>query len=171
MSKDLLKKMAWMLRPLGLFLFIGLLGNAHASSFSIDFNRFVFGKDTILPLATDFNEIAPEPKMGYEAYYKHIAMKYKTPKAVRRSGRRGSVLIRFVVEPDGSLTEMKAIKTLGEGTGEEGIRVIKEGPKWKPGMQLGKPVRVQFTFPIPINYRPSLQMEDRERTFYERGIE
>jgi|GEM_PF-5777648 len=171
MFKDQAKKLTWMPKHVALILFIGLFGRVHGSSFPPDLDSLIIGQDTIPHLAVDFNEIPPEPEMGYEAYYKYISRKYKTPKAVRRSGRRGSVLVRFVIEPDGSLTEMEAVKTFGEGTGEEGIRVIKEGPKWKPGMQLGKPVRVSMTFPIPINNRPSLQMEDRERELYERGIE
>src|SRR5690554_5411023 len=66
---------------------------------------------------------------------------------------KGQVVIQFVVEPDGSLTNFKILKDLGHGTGNEAIRVIKRAKKWKPGNQNGRPVRVLYNFPMMIDVR------------------
>ncbi|MCD6111821.1 MAG: TonB family protein, partial [Bacteroidales bacterium] len=58
------------------------------------------------------------------------------------------VYITFVVEPDGSVTHIKILRGIGGGCDEEAIRVIKAMPKWNPGRQRNKPVRVQFNMPI-----------------------
>jgi protein TonB len=57
----------------------------------------------------------------------------------------------FVVEKDGSLTNIIVIRDIGYGTGKEAIRVLKTSPKWISGKQNGKPVRVHYSIPIPIN--------------------
>jgi protein TonB len=56
----------------------------------------------------------------------------------------------FVVEKDGSVTDIKIIRDLGYGTGKEAKRVLENSPKWKPGIQNGRPVRVQYNLPISI---------------------
>jgi protein TonB len=60
------------------------------------------------------------------------------------------VVLTFVVERDGSLTDIKVLRSLGSGTDEEAVRVLKASPKWKPGIQNGRPVRVQYS--IPVNF-------------------
>ena len=61
-----------------------------------------------------------------------------------------SVIVHFVVEKDGSLTDIKVIRDIGYGTGKEAIRVLKKCPKWTPGEQNGKKVRVLYSLPITI---------------------
>ena len=56
--------------------------------------------------------------------------------------------MQFIVEPDGSLTEFKVLRGLGYGLEEEAVRVLKKSPKWVPGIQNYKPVRVLYTMPI-----------------------
>ncbi|MGK4566019.1 energy transducer TonB [Flavobacterium sp. 3HN19-14] len=63
---------------------------------------------------------------------------------------KGKVIVQFVVEKDGSLTDIKVVRDLGYGTGAEAIRVLKSAPKWKPGIQNGRAVRVLFSLPISI---------------------
>ena len=60
----------------------------------------------------------------------------------------GRVFIGFVVEKDGSINEVKVLRGIGGGCDEEAVRVIKSMPKWKPGIQKGKPVRVSFQMPF-----------------------
>ena len=57
----------------------------------------------------------------------------------------------FIVETDGSLSNIKTIKDIGYGTGDEAIRVLKNSPKWKPGKIGEKPVRAEYSLPISIN--------------------
>ncbi len=66
-------------------------------------------------------------------------------------GTQGRVILQFVVEKDGSLSNIAALRDPGNGLGEEAIRVLKLAPKWKPGVQNGRNVRVQYTIPVNFN--------------------
>ncbi|MGB3618259.1 MAG: energy transducer TonB, partial [Catalinimonas sp.] len=70
------------------------------------------------------------------------------PEQARRMGVEGRVFVQFVVERDGTLTDVQAVKGIGAGCDEEAIRAVKESPKWKPGKQRGRPVRVRMVMPI-----------------------
>ncbi len=89
----------------------------------------------------------PEFPGGAGAFYKYIGNNYRTPSV---QGLSGKVYVNFVIEKDGSVVEAKVIRDLGYGTGEEAVRVLKESPKWSPGIQNGKPVRVMYSLPITI---------------------
>ena len=98
-------------------------------------------------------QVAPTPAGGLEGFYKFLGENYKYPAQARRQGVSGRVRVQFVVERDGSLPDIKVLRDLGLGTGEEAIRVLKNAPKWNPGIQNGKPVRVRFTLPIALNLK------------------
>ncbi len=66
----------------------------------------------------------------------------------RESGIQGTVYATFVVEPDGRITNVGILRGIGGGCDEEAIRVIRNMPRWKPGKQRSKAVRVQFNMPI-----------------------
>lgn len=68
----------------------------------------------------------------------------------QESGVQGKVYISFVVEPDGSISNVKLVKGIGAGCDEEAMRVIKKSPKWEPGVQNKQAVRVRYN--MPINY-------------------
>lgn len=93
-------------------------------------------------------EVKPEYPGGIEAFYKHISKNYRTP--YDKAFKGGKVFITFVIEKDGSMTDMKVIRDPGFGTGEEAIRVLKLCEKWKPAEQNGKLVRTQFALPIAL---------------------
>jgi protein TonB len=84
------------------------------------------------------------------AFYEYVAkaMQGKYPAQARRMGIEGRVFVEFVVEKDGSLTDVKAIKGIGAGCDELAVNVVKNAPKWKPGKQRGKPVRQKMVLPI-----------------------
>ncbi|WP_299454114.1 energy transducer TonB [uncultured Microscilla sp.] len=88
------------------------------------------------------------PKGGLKKFYKYIGKNLKYPSQARRMGVEGKVYIQFVVEKDGSITDIKILKGIGSGCDEEAIRVLKNAPKWKPGKQRGVPVRVRRSIPI-----------------------
>lgn len=92
-------------------------------------------------------EVKPEYPGGMMAFYSFIAKKYKVP---RVAGLKGKVIIAFVVEKDGSLADLKILRDIGYGTGEEAIRVLKLCERWKPAMQNGLPVRCSYQLPINI---------------------
>jgi protein TonB len=64
---------------------------------------------------------------------------------------QGRVILTFVVERDGSLTDIKVVRGIGSGCDEEAVRALKASPKWKPGIQNGKPVRVQYSVPVAFS--------------------
>ncbi len=92
-------------------------------------------------------ETKPEFPGGVKEFYKLIAKNYRTPNV---SALSGTVIVSFVIEKDGTLTELKVLRDLGYGTGEEAIRVLKMSPLWQPGRQSGQPVRCSYTIPIKI---------------------
>lgn len=96
-------------------------------------------------------EVQPTPPGGMQAFMQYIAHNYKYPEEAVKAKVVGRVIVTFVVEKDGSLSDVKVVRDLGYGTGEEAVRVLASSPKWKPGVQNGKPVRVQFTLPIQLN--------------------
>src|SRR5690554_594342 len=96
-------------------------------------------------------EVAPTPQGGLEEFYKYVGRNYNYPAQAQEQGVSGRVLLQFVVERDGSLTDIQVLRDLKYGTGEEAVRMLKRAPKWKPGIQNGRPVRVQFTLPIQLN--------------------
>jgi periplasmic protein TonB len=83
-----------------------------------------------------------------EYIYKNV----KYPAIARENGIQGRVVIQFVVERDGSITDAQVVRDIGAGCGEEALRVVNSmnsmSEKWTPGKQRGKPVRVQFTLPV-----------------------
>ncbi|MBR5029263.1 MAG: energy transducer TonB, partial [Bacteroidales bacterium] len=66
----------------------------------------------------------------------------------KQQNLEGRVFVTFVVEKDGSIANPKVLRDIGGGCGEEAIRVVRSMPKWKPGKQRGKAVRVQFNLPV-----------------------
>jgi len=93
-------------------------------------------------------ESMPEFPGGEEARTRFLLENIKYPQMARESGIQGVVYVTFVVEPDGSISNVRVIRGIGGGCDEEAIRVVKMMPKWIPGNQRGKPVRVQFNMPI-----------------------
>lgn len=93
-------------------------------------------------------EDQPVPNGGMSAFYKYVGDKLKYPAQARRMGIEGKVFVQFVVDKDGTLTEVKAVKGIGAGCDEEAVRVIKGAPKWKPGKQRGRSVKVRMILPI-----------------------
>ncbi len=92
-------------------------------------------------------EVKPDFPGGMDKFNQFVAKNYQTPE---EEGLKGKVFISFVVEKDGSLTDIKVLRDIGYGTGAEAIRVLKKCPRWTPGEQNGKKVRCTFSLPINI---------------------
>ena len=92
-------------------------------------------------------ESKPEFPGGIKEFYAYVAHNYKVPNV---KGLSGKVFVKFVIEKDGSVTDIKVIRDIGYGSGEEAIRMLSKCPKWIPGQQMGKPVRVEYMLPINI---------------------
>ena len=85
---------------------------------------------------------------GEAELMKYVGSHIKYPQIARETGIQGRVFVGFVVEPDGSISNVKLLRGIGGGCDEEAMRVIKSLPKWKPGKQRGKAVRVSYQIPV-----------------------
>ena len=90
----------------------------------------------------------PEFPGGMDALHAFIEKNLVYPEEAKAAGIEGKVYISFTVEKDGSITNVKILRDIGYGCGDEAVRVVKMMPKWIPGKQRGNPVRVQFNLPV-----------------------
>lgn len=97
-------------------------------------------------------EIMPEfPDGGKEGLTKFLSKNLRYPRGAEENGIQGRVACSFIVEEDGSITELKVVRRVHPLLDSEALRLLSEMPRWKPGMQEGRPVRVKFN--IPITFR------------------
>ncbi len=96
-------------------------------------------------------EEMPEYPGGEKSLLEYVGKSVKYPQIARESGIQGRVFVNFVIEPDGSVSNVKVLRGIGGGCDEEAVRVIKAMKKWKPGKQRGKAVRVSYT--LPVNFK------------------
>ncbi|MBO5932616.1 MAG: energy transducer TonB, partial [Bacteroidaceae bacterium] len=85
------------------------------------------------------------------ALMEYLSKNIKYPAICRENNIQGRVLIQFIVNKDGSIVDPEVVKSVNPYLDKEALRVIAGMPKWKPGSQRGKPVRVKFT--VPVNFR------------------
>ena len=85
---------------------------------------------------------------GIEALYKYVMTEIRYPKEARTNGVEGQIFVQFVVDKDGSISEVQTVKGIGAGCDQEGERVLKSATAFKPATQRGKPVRVRLLMPI-----------------------
>ena len=85
---------------------------------------------------------------GLDAFAKFLDSTLRYPGLAKREGIQGRVIVSFVIEKDGSVTDIKVVRGVGDGCDEEAVRVMRLSPHWTPGIQNGKPVRVAYTVPI-----------------------
>ena len=131
-----------------------LKGNPDAD---IAITQEVFGDGPVNQEVTeDANQIftnveqLPEYPGGIEAFYKWLGKAINYPPNSRENNIQGRVTVNFVVEKDGSLTDIKVLRGVpgGADLDKEAIRVLKTSKKWNPGIQNGRPVRVSYSVPI-----------------------
>ncbi len=117
------------------------------------------GKDKIEiddNIYSDVDDLAFFGDKGEEQLREFVSTQFKMPRSAQELGISGTIPIMFVVETDGSVTDIKAIappnRKLGYGLEEEVIRIMKlTSTKWKPATRMGKPVRSYFRFPFQID--------------------
>ena len=96
-------------------------------------------------------DILPEYPGGTQEFLKWIGANYKYPDAAKEKQMYGRMAIEFIVEKNGKLNDIKILRDLGYGTGEEAVRLLSTSRLWKPGIQNGRPVRVKYVLPIQLN--------------------
>ena len=98
-------------------------------------------------------EEMPEFPNGIEGLMDYVAQNVRYPESAKENNLQGRVIVKFVIEKDGSVSNVEVGRGWGNELDEEAVRVVKAMPKWKPGKQDGKPVRVSFM--LPINFKLS----------------
>ena len=96
----------------------------------------------------DVVEVMPQYPGGQIAMLKYIMENIKYPKQIMEEGIQGRVTVSFIVEKDGRVSNVRLLRSVQSALDKEAIRVVKSMPKWTPGKQNGKPVRVRFNLPV-----------------------
>lgn len=94
---------------------------------------------------------------GLDSMYAYIVKNLKYPEAAKEKGIEGRVFVSFIIEKDGSISNVKILRGIGGGCDEAAKEMVEKMPKWKPGTQKGKPIRCQFN--LPINFELSKDKE------------
>lgn len=96
-------------------------------------------------------ETMPEFPGGQQALFKYLNESVKYPVIAQENNIQGRVIVQFVVERDGSVTDVQVVRSVDPSLDKEAKRVISSMPKWSPGKQRGKAVRVKYT--VPVNFK------------------
>jgi len=96
-------------------------------------------------------DVMPEPVGGDKAWAKFLGKNLRYPSQAQDDGISGRVIVSFIIEKDGTLSNITVLRPAGNGFDEEALRVLKLAKAWKPGMQNGQPVRVRFM--LPVNFQ------------------
>ena len=96
----------------------------------------------------DVVEVMPQFPGGQIAMLQYLMKNIKYPEQAVKEGIQGRVTVRFIVEKDGSISDVKPVLSVHPLLNKEAVRVVKSMPKWTPGKQNGKPVRVRFNLPV-----------------------
>ena len=99
----------------------------------------------------DVVEEMPQFPGGQAALLEYLSKNIKYPVVAEENGVQGRVIVTFVVERDGSITDVKVVKSVDPSLDKEAARVVKSMPKWQPGKQNGSAVRVKYT--VPVTFR------------------
>ncbi|HNL39860.1 MAG TPA: energy transducer TonB, partial [Saprospiraceae bacterium] len=91
---------------------------------------------------------APSFVGGEAELLKYLNQNIKYPPLARENNIQGVVALTFVVNKDGSVSDVKVVKDIGGGCGKEAVRVVENMPRWVPGEANGHPVKVRFTLPV-----------------------
>jgi protein TonB len=93
-------------------------------------------------------EKSAEFEGGLKGFYTYLSKNIKYPRIAQRTETEGNVIVSFVIERDGSLSNIQVLRGIGSGCDEEAIRVLQNCPAWTPAAQRGKPVRQRMALPI-----------------------
>jgi protein TonB len=111
-----------------------------------------------VPQAFTFVEQMPEFPGGDAAMVKFLKQNVTYPQMEHDNHIEGKVLLRFVITEDGSVGEVQVVRGVSPGLDKEALRVVKKLPRFKPGMNQGKPVKVYYN--LPIFFKPTTVIEE-----------
>jgi len=111
-------------------------------------NRLEKEADTAKEEAFDVVEQMPEYPGGLPELMKYISMNVHYPEAATKTGTQGRVVVQFIIEEDGTVSDARVVQRVSDELDAEALRVVNAMPKWTPGRQKGQPVRVKYTLPV-----------------------
>jgi protein TonB len=115
---------------------------------SIVYQEVEYVEPVLVPEVYSFVEQQPEFSGGEAALFAYLSANVKYPEIAMEVSVQGTVIVRFVVNEDGSIGDVEVTRSVMRALDDEAMRVIAAMPKWNPGMQNGTPVKVYFTIPI-----------------------
>ena len=131
------------MKKIAFLLFVALLGTT-----TITAQKTVISKNQSKDKVFDVVEQMPEFPGGQDSLMTFLMRTMKYPKEAMDKGVQGRVVVKFVIEKDGQVSEPEIVKSVYPALDEEARRVIRCMPNWQPGKQSGKVVRVYFTMPV-----------------------
>ena len=121
------------------------------SNYNFDYDGDSWGEEESDGEADIFQVVEDMPQFPGGSVQKWIAKNVKYPMIAQENNIQGKVFVQFVIVKEGSVSDVKVASSVDPSLDKEAIRVVKAMPKWKPGKQRGKPVRVSYT--VPINFQ------------------
>ena len=130
--------------------YVGYVSDATVVKASQSNYVFVLEKDGSNETRKPFDVVEQMPQFpgGTTAMMEYLSKSVRYPEEAHKNGIQGRVIITFVVESDGSITEAHIVRSVNPLLDAEALRVVNAMPNWTPGMQNGEPVRVKYTLPI-----------------------
>jgi TonB family protein len=116
----------------------------------------------------DVVETLPIPSGGMAGWSAYLSANLGYPTTARRKDIEGTVIVAFVVNTDGTVSDFEVLKGIGGGCDEEALRIVRSSPKWTPGMQDGKVVRTRMRLPLTFQLEDDL-MEDSTKVALDAG--
>jgi TonB family protein len=104
-------------------------------------------------------EVLPEFQDGIKGWIDYLKANLKYPEEAKKNKITGRVIMSFVVDKTGSLEDIKVLRGVEKSLDEEALRILRTSPKWKPGIQNGRPVKVAYTMPIFFQLAPKASEE------------
>jgi TonB family protein len=141
------------------FILMLILSSATIDNYSAKLRPAVANDEVSDPPQTDkgkvFTAVEKEPSFpgGVKKFAAYLGHNIKYPALMKQKKVEGKVFLSFVVEKDGSLSNIKVVRDIGYGAGDEAKRVLSLSPKWEPGIEKGKKVRVAYTIPISFTLK------------------
>lgn len=139
----------------GLFLMSGVLkAQTDSTEVSVSDSIQLEINEALTKLAESICEnpdVMPEFPGGPDALRKYINQNVQYPRLAAENKEQGRVFVKYIVEPDGTISSVEVARSVSRSLDNEAIRVVKNMPKWKPGTKNGIPVRVAYA--VPINFQ------------------
>lgn len=117
----------------------------------------------LFPGCEDIEDNLERAKCAEEKMHDFMYQNLQYPAFALEKGTEGMVVVSFVVEKDGSISNASVLREIGAGCGDEAVRIVESMPKWNPGKQRGRPVRVRYNLPFRFKIPPSPSKKELKR--------